>query len=44
LTVSEKAASVISALASPWLRMKPMVAASRRTLSAFRTAPAMGTP
>ena len=36
--------SVSSALASPCSRMKASVAASRRMLSALRTAPHIGTP
>ena len=43
-TVAENSRSAISSLASPWPRMKAMVAGSSRVLSAFRTAPAMGTP
>jgi hypothetical protein len=43
-TVGENSRSVISALASPWSRMKAMVSASSRMFSVFSTAPAMGTP
>ena len=44
MITGENSLSVISTLASPWPRMKAMPWASRRKLSAFRTAPAMGTP
>ena len=44
LITGENSRSVISALASAWLRMKAMPAASRRKLSAFSTAPDIGTP
>ncbi len=40
----ENSRSVSSTFASPCRRMKAIAAASRRMLSAFRTAPAMGTP
>ena len=44
LITPENSRSVISTLASPWFSMKAMAAASRRTLRAFSTAPAAGTP
>ncbi len=36
--------SVITTLASPWSRQKPMIAASSLVLRVLSTAPAIGTP
>jgi hypothetical protein len=44
LITGENSVSVISTLASPWRKMKAIVSGSRRMLSAFNTAPAIGTP